>query len=224
LSDSAHKTRNAIARDPVFLLASLAAFSYAGVVHAQRHDEDQPVPNDHDYYAGPPPREPPQRNGPTTPGIIRAAGILWIISGALLLAGAASTPLLLLVVDAGSYRPLDSTGFGWILGCGAVCGFAFLAVGVQSFKGTATNMLASGIWSIAIAFIDSGVTLLLFAAALVGGGVGLSPFAAIGSSLGLFVAGVLALIGHRGYQAYRRDAEERAAPLKDQQSPPDDPR
>ena len=178
------------------------------------------MPNECDYSAEPPGRDLPR--GPSNhpagngkrdislrripPGIIRAAGVLWIISGALLLAGAALT-FLLLLVDSSGWRPLN--GFGWILGCGAVCGVAFLAVGVQSFKGTATDTLASGIWSIVIALVDLGVALLLYAAAVLGGNVGLTPFAAVGSSPGLFLAGVLALLGRRSYKAYRQAGEER---------------
>jgi hypothetical protein len=158
---------------------------------------------------------------PPVPGTVRAAGVIWIVFGCLILLGAAAN----LVVSVGAAgagagpraaapgQPPAGVGI-----CGALVnalfGAAFVFVGVQSFNGTARDTLGNGIGSIGIGLLNGGCGALFVAAGVAGGGAGAPLAVVVGAAsilggLGLLAAGVLALVGRAGYRAYKDSGRRR---------------
>jgi hypothetical protein len=122
---------------------------------------------------------------PPIPAMVRAAGIIWIVFGALslLLTLLMSSPLSAILV--------------------VLFAVAFIFVGAQTAGGWARDVIGNGIGSLVFGFsaISGGATMLPWGAILIGIG------------LPLFGAGVCALIGRNDYKKWRR-AKERQE-LKD---------
>jgi hypothetical protein len=158
--------------------------------------------------------EPAARLEPTIPGSVRAAGIIWIVFGALILLSGGLQLLAQLAL-----APTEARGAFF---SGAVCGALFVGfvggvfihVGVQSLSGTARDTLGNGIGSIIFAALIGGITLVvLVAAASVrsvrgeatpGWAVVIPLVINSLAAFGLLAAGVLALVGRQGYREYRR--------------------
>ena len=131
------------------------------------------------------------------PGVVVAAGIIWIVLGGIVLyQGVAG---LLLFADQPAYvgeAAADPTLQGRVrwFGAGLVAfGGAFILAGILSVRGAATDTLGKGIGSvlsgIVVAVMVGGPSLDIR-----GGGIG----------VGLVVAGILALVGRSEYLAWRR--------------------
>ena len=197
------------------------------------------MPDEHDYSADKPQRSRPRENfepddrddsytRPAVPKLVRTAGIIWIIFGCLIFANAAIN-----LAISGTGGGANFAG----VGCGVLFGIAFLYVGMQSIKGTATDTLGNSVGSIIIGVLNAGVGVvgllagLALYAMLSQGNVPVQPtgpqvtpqlalMACIGggvsliSGAGLIVAGTLALMGRADYKAYRR-AGKRSAPIDD---------
>ena len=157
------------------------------------------------------------------PKLVRTAGIIWIVFGALICINAVVN---LGIAGAGG----SNAGSG---ACSILFGVAFIFVGWQSLKGTAKDTLGNGIGSIVIGILNTGIGALVFIGGLAlsagvvpaqAGGQPLPNQAAllitiiggisIVCGLGLILAGVLALMGRAEYKAYRQ-AGKRSAPNDD---------
>jgi hypothetical protein len=142
----------------------------------------------------------PEPPAPKFPGVVLAAGIVWIVLGGIILyQGVAG--LVLFADDTARIggvadQPLQerARGFGASL---VLFGGAFILAGILSVLGAATDTLGKGIGSIL-----TGV----FVAVMVGG-----PSLDIrggGIGVGLVVAGLLALVGRSEYLAWRKSQTE----------------
>ena len=133
---------------------------------------------------------------PTFPGIVRAAGIIWVIIGPPMLLVTVGLFLLTITVGGGV------GGAGLILMLvtilDGVFGGVFLNAGVTTVRGTANATLGNGIGSVVF-----GVPL---------GGLSLSLNRGT-AGVALLVAGILALAGRRKYQAWQtgRDRPRRSS-------------
>jgi hypothetical protein len=137
--------------------------------------------------------------GPPYPGMVRAAGIIWIVFGGLILLNLGI--LLLMMFVLAQKGAAEAAMVGGVVGAVIVglFGGVFIHVGVQSVAGTATDTLGNGIGSIIFALLN-------FAGAVAQAGNG-NVIAAVVSFLcggGLLAAGILALIGRADYKAWRR--------------------
>lgn len=132
---------------------------------------------------------------PKFPGIVMAAGIIWIIFGGLilmsLLAVAVLIPILVRGVDAGAAL----AGLASVAGCLGLFGGVFVMVGVQTVRGTAKDTMGNGVGSILFGLLN-GMNF-----DLQGGGLGLA----------LVVAGILAIVGRADYKEWRRGRKALAA-------------
>jgi hypothetical protein len=139
------------------------------------------------------------REGPTT---VKAAGVIWIVFGCLILLNAAAN----LALSVGRAQAAGGMCTGWIA---ILFGAVFIHVGVQSIRGTARDTLGNGIGSIIFGLLNGGIgALLLLGALATGRATALVP-AIIGginlvSSVGLLAAGVLAILGREDYKAWRQ--------------------
>jgi hypothetical protein len=149
------------------------------------------------------------RERPTT---VMAAGVIWVVFGCLILVNMAVN----LALTAGKAQAPGGVCTGWLA---ILFGAGFIHVGVQSIRGTARDTLGNGIGSIIFALLNGGIgALLVLAAAALGGADALGP-AIIGainllSSIGLLVAGVLALVGREDYKAWRQSEKSRRKALE----------
>ena len=158
--------------------------------------------------------EPPSVKHRPFPGVVKFAGVVWILFGcAVLTVSFLGLALIVLLMIADLNR---SDLIAYFMG--ALCqvtlwlffGGVFLFVGIQSARGRATDTLGNGIGSILIGFLSGAwgayhlnqfitgevqymVRQLLFF------GIGLSGFMA------LFFAGLMALAGRKRYKAWRRE-------------------
>jgi hypothetical protein len=150
---------------------------------------------------------------PRLPGQARAAGIIWIVFGGIILLNAAVSLLVALALAPPEER---APAMG-----GAVCGMlfagliggVFIHVGIQTVSATAKDTLGNGIGSILIGvFLGLCALGIMVAAELTGwrrrGGDLRTQDVIIAvvnllAACGLVVAGVLALVGRDGYRAYR---------------------
>jgi hypothetical protein len=116
---------------------------------------------------------------PPIPAIVRAAGIIWIVFGCLVL------PFVLLMSEPASMFLV------------AVFAAAFIFVGAQTASGRARDVIGNGIGS------------LVFGFSAISGGATMLPMGAVLSVVGLplFAAGVCALIGRNDYKKWRREKE-----------------
>jgi hypothetical protein len=147
-----------------------------------------------------PPEVPPQY-----PGSVRAAGIIWIILGGLILLSAGLN-LLVAFTD----QPLVGGAYAAGRGCGvlfmALFGVVFLLVGIQNVNGTAKDTLGNAIGSIIFAALEFGIAVVTIVGTAAIGNlpIGLIVAGIYGfGGMGLLLAGILALLGRRQYLAWR---------------------
>jgi hypothetical protein len=143
---------------------------------------------------------------PAFPLTVYLAGLIWTIFGGLILVNAAVNLLLILAMAAA--WSADAMGEIWPAVVSMVIGAAFVYVGLQTVRGQAKDTLVSGIGSMIFAVLNGGFGAFLLAgplaiaerarmvAAILGG-------VSLVGGIGLLAAGVLALVGRRGYKAWR---------------------
>ncbi len=159
-------------------------------------------------------RRPPQT---TNPGSTKAAGIIWVIMGSLVLLSVLAN----FAVGVSNQADMGSMLCG--LALPALIGAVFLMVGVQTLKGSAKGTLANGIGSIIFAALIGGLgALLLLGSAFVGavaakgggpagaaGGLAatvlmIAAVIYIATGAMLLVAGILAIKGKNDYLRWRK--------------------
>jgi hypothetical protein len=150
---------------------------------------------------------------PSFPGIVRAAGIIWIGVGAIGLINTIAT-LALAGANQGPGGPSNVC-------CGAGIAIAFLLVGFQTVKGTAKDTLGNAIGSIALGLLQLGLAAVIgLGGAILGANAGANPgananglpaavlvvTAVIVGLMGatLILAGILALMGRARYREWRQ--------------------
>lgn len=149
---------------------------------------------------------------PAYPSSLRAAGIIWIIFGGLLLVNVAIILVASAVLAEGKDKEPALVGgvCGGILA--GLFGAAFIYVGVQSINGTAQDTLGNGIGSIIFGLLNAaGFAVQLGAGQILQAGIyGIC-------AAGLITAGILALVGRDAYKTWRRAQKARRArePLDD---------
>ena len=132
---------------------------------------------------------------PKFPGIVLAAGIIWIVVGsAILLATVLAVLVSVLIRGEGSAESLFL--WCWVGVCFSPFGGAFLFVGVQTVRGTAPDTLGNGIGSIIFSGLFGWLDLT-------------QPICWPG--LALIVAGVLALVGRSQYKVWRKARKAKLA-------------
>ncbi len=151
---------------------------------------------------------------PRLPGTVRAAGIIWVVFGALILLSGGLQILSQLVLAPPQARGSAIAGSLCSAIFVAFVGGVFVHVGIQSLGGMAKDTLGNGIGSIIFAAIIGGLTLVALVAIVAvqasrpqaTGPVWAVLLALIINGLGavaLLAAGILALVGRQGYRAYR---------------------
>jgi hypothetical protein len=154
------------------------------------HDEPKPLPADDVAF----------------PVAVRAAGIVWIIFGCLILLNAAVNFLLTAGAAAAGAPQVAGGTCGLLLA--VLFGAVFIHVGIQSVRGTAKDTLGNGIGSIVIGALNMGIGGVLMAAGLAAPGTA-SLIAVVGGGIsilggcGLIGAGILALAGRSAYRSWR---------------------
>jgi hypothetical protein len=144
------------------------------------------------------------------PSSVRAAGVIWIVIGALILFNAA---VQLLVTVASASTPQGGGAYA----VGGMCvvillalfGAAFIFVGVQTARGTAQDTLGNAIGSIIFGLLNGGSGIVFIASGLTrGGGAGavlvIAGLVSAIATIALVVAGIVALMGRENYKAWRR--------------------
>jgi hypothetical protein len=121
------------------------------------------------------------------PGVVKAAGIIWIVVGALGVLGQ-------LLSLGGGFRPQNIAGL--------VISVAFLIVGIQTITGKAKDTLGNGIGSIVIGLLN-GAFLVYVTSALPGALAGVALLFGAPVVLGLIAGGILALAGRARYKEWR---------------------
>jgi hypothetical protein len=131
------------------------------------------------------------------PGKLRAAGILWVIIGGLILVGNAINVFVALNMAEGRGSVLGPVMCASLLV--ALFGGAFIWVGVQSITGTAPGVIGNAVGSIILGAV-------VFASGLAAGIGGNVPWVIIITSIEaavLILAGILALLCHNEYKEWR---------------------
>lgn len=159
-----------------------------------------------------------RREPPRVPGLVRAAGILWItygslgllstIAGFVMQAGQAAGQA------AGGNQPGNNPASPC---CSIVITIAFLYVGIQSVQGTAKDTLGNAIGSLILGMLQfsAGVFFVLVGLEVVQVAMFVREAAlAVGGFLllmssALLLAGIMALMGRSAYREYREIAHPR---------------
>jgi hypothetical protein len=175
---------------------------------------------------------------PSFPGIVRAAGIIWIGVGGLELLNAVAN-----AVMAGMNQNQNPGSVGGVCCAGGI-GIAFLVCGIQTVTGKATDTLGNAIGSLALGLLLLGLGVLVgFGGAILGAnpnanananGLPAVVFVILGvitSVLGLtlILAGVLALMGRARYKEWRQanfpsSRSRRRRPRDDDEDEDEEPR
>ena len=162
-------------------------------------------------------REEP-REVPPIPGIVRAAGIIWVGYGAL---GLFSTILSFVVevgAKAGNAGANNPGGNASSPCCGIAIACAFAYCGLQTLKGESKDTLGNSIGSLILGSLQllAGVVLVVLGAGGIAGNLPIDPgviflIAAIAGFFGcmLVLAGILGLIGRSAYREWREIARPR---------------
>lgn len=174
----------------------------------RRRDNDD---NDDDYD-----HDDARDGDPPFPGVVRAAGVIWIVLSAFLLFSSCLSyfvfPVLLRVGN-GDDRPDKFAPSG-----GEVCGFwlgigiavAFLVFGIQTVRGAARDTIAGGILSLVVGllYVVAGGMVLLLNEQL---GQGVIVVGLLTVTLGLvcLLPGVLGLVGRTRYREWRLENDPR---------------
>lgn len=154
----------------------------------RRRETREPPPEDFDDR--PHPADVPY------PGKLRAAGIIWVVIGALiLLFNGISLLIFMMNAPPGAAFGAGVCAGGFV----ALFGGAFIFVGIQSITGTAPGTIANGIGSIIFGALVLGVGLL---AGIGGGNVASLIIAPIEAAV-LVLAGVLAIQCDQPYKEWR---------------------
>jgi hypothetical protein len=161
--------------------------------------------------------EPYDRGRVPFPGVVKAAGVIWIGVGSLSLINMMAT-FALAGQNPGAANPASGC-------CPGLIGLAFLVCGYQTVTGKATDTLGNGVGSMVLGLLQLGIAALVgLGGALLGQNGGaqapqaLPPvvFLVIAGFVGvlgatLVLAGVLALSGRSAYREWRREnAPQRA--------------
>ena len=148
---------------------------------------------------------------PPYPPLVKAAGVIWIVFGCIMLLNMAATFFLIMVVSANQQGPNAAGQAGALAGSGvclsAVIGLfaaAFLFVGVQSVRGTATGTTGNGVGSIVLGMLNFVGTAVM----AIGGNLVAAAINGLGGAM-LLTAGVLALAGGGQYKQWRKWQKER---------------
>jgi hypothetical protein len=148
----------------------------------------------------PPPDEDYAGEEPGFPPAVRAAGIVWIVAGALILLTLGGNVLLSL--GSPGADPANGPYFAGQM-CGAafvgLFGAAFIFVGIQTANGTARDTMGNAVGSILLGLLN-------WAGAALNGAEGRFVVAGCAFVCGaaLLVAAVLALVGRGAYKEWRR--------------------
>jgi hypothetical protein len=158
---------------------------------------------------------------PVLPPLVKAAGVIWIVFGCIMLLNMVATFFLIMIVSANQQGP-NAAGQAGVAAGGAVClsvviglfAAAFLFVGVQSVRGTAAGTTGNAIGSIVFGLLNFGG----MAGNAIGGNIVAAAVGGLGGAM-LLTAGVLALAGGSQYKLWRksqkdqqrREADERKA-------------
>jgi hypothetical protein len=147
---------------------------------------------------------------PLYPSTVKAAGIIWIVFGCIILVNVALSFLLAASFTAAGEQALASAqsclGFVQV-----VFAVAFLYVGVQSVRGTAPGTLGNGIGSLIFGVLNIGPGLLATLAGLRNPVLLIPGVIGLLCGVALLVAGVLALVGTADYKAWREVHKPRKA-------------
>jgi hypothetical protein len=145
--------------------------------------------------------EPYPENLVAYPVTVKAAGIVWIIFGTLILVNMLVLVVLMSLLAARAHAgAVAASGVCVGLFLGAF-GAAFILVGVQSVRGTAPGTLGNGIGSIGFGLFN-----IVYGMTLADDGHLIQSGIALIGGAGLLAAGVLALVGRGQYMAWRRAA------------------
>jgi hypothetical protein len=172
-------------------------------------------------------KDPPERDylaAASFPAVVRAAGIIWIVIGCILVLNAGLIVVQAGTAAAGAPRDAGPTAAGGA--CSAILvglfAAAFIFVGVQSINGTARDTLGNAIGSLVFGVLNMGwgVVVAGFGAMLSGRQGDMSVVAVLLGGIGmvaggaLTVAGILALVGRGQYRAWRQ--AQKARRLRDE--------
>jgi hypothetical protein len=138
------------------------------------------------------------------PTTVVTAGIVWIVVGSFILLNLLAILVAMFAVS--DERGAEGRAVGGVvisLFLGFVGG-VFIHVGVQSIRGTAKDTLGNGIGSLIFGVLE------MIAAFTQEGrfGKGVQIATALLFAVGLYVAGILALVGRENYRAWRRRRRE----------------
>jgi hypothetical protein len=145
------------------------------------------------------------------PATVVIAGCLWIAFGCVVLLNLfVKIALMAVIREPGNGEDASgalavSSGASMVLI--AVIGAAFLLIGIQSIRGTATDVLGNSIGSLVFGLLYLGVAALQFHR---GDTIGTGIFLSISS--GLIAASILALVGRRAYRQWRYTRENHSQP------------
>ena len=156
--------------------------------------------------------EPEAEERPRLPGVVKAAGWIWIGIGCLHLFSAVLTVVMMYTKGGGRIGGSLAGGL-----CPSVLGFAFLWCGRQSLSGKAQDTLGNAIGSLVLGSLQLGLAMIALVVASTGQVVRnrqlnlttdlvlIISFMSFFGTL-LIVAGVFALIGRRAYSEWREVA------------------
>jgi hypothetical protein len=164
-----------------------------------------------------PPIDPPDdldiayEEEPPYPPLVKAAGVIWIVFGCIMLLNMAATFFLIMIVSANQQGP-NAAGQAGVAAGGAVCvsaviglfAAAFLFVGVQTVRGTATGTTGNGVGSIVLGMLNFVGTAVM----AIGGNLVAAAINGLGGAM-LLTAGVLALVGGSQYKLWRKAKKDR---------------
>ena len=149
-----------------------------------------------------------ERERRSVPGLVTAAGIIWLLFGGLALLGAIVQVALFLAVPAAPGA--EGAKVGQIGGtvCGFIFGAVFIHVGFQSIRGTAKDVLGNSIGSLifGVLYTILGIAVILLPTPGMAAIISVIPFVL---ALTLYAAGTLALVARSDYLAYRKSLRPR---------------
>ncbi|WP_020474339.1 hypothetical protein [Zavarzinella formosa] len=145
---------------------------------------------------------------PTFPKLVKTAGYIWIVFGSLILLSALVSFAIETATKADDPKNNPVGGVCSLI-ISVLFGAVFFHVGKQSISGEAKDTLGNSIGSIIFSLIYSGIGVMSVVAGLAMGGGAAGPII-LGlvmavCSLGLLVAGVMALMGRTQYKAWKKD-------------------
>lgn len=157
--------------------------------------------------------EPASPAEPKFPGVMMAAGIIWIIVGGLSLVGMLAVVISALVRGQDAWAAFQRLPYTPFLPMAVFFDTMLLLYGVQTVRGTPANTLGYGVMSIVIGLMFGSQSLVFQ-----NGGVG-GWLALVG--LALLVAGILALVGRSDYKTWCKAHAARASKPAEPGAAPD---